>query len=122
MPPIPTEVQEMFASATTQYVKEIEASVARLNSDARRVAGLTNITDPNVFGNIRQFEKKVFGASFKFPDNPLELNDKKKLKILVEKNKDELSGSMGGNVSTIILFIALGLAVAGVAVSFLFKR
>jgi hypothetical protein len=120
-PPIPSEVQEMFASASYQYVKELEASAMRLRNDAARVSTLS-ISDPTVFMEIQQFERKVFGANLKPPDLPLTIPDNKKLTVWVNKYKDNLSPSMGGNISTVILFIALGLAVAGVAITFLFRR
>jgi hypothetical protein len=120
-PPVDEVVEKVFASATALYKKELTACARRLDDDGKRVR-LLNIADPNVFNEIQQFEKKVFGDSLKMPELPMQIPDRKKLNALVKRAKDELSGSMGGNSSAIILFIALGVVIAGGAIVFIFRK
>jgi hypothetical protein len=118
----PAQVKEVVANASRNYGKEMKASFDRLESDAQRVRFLTNIADGTVFGNIQQFAGKVFGSKLELPKLPIETTDAKKFEGIVKRSKDELSASMGGNASQIVIYVALGFVVVGTALTFVFRK
>jgi hypothetical protein len=108
------------------YKKEMEASMARLQSEGRRVAGIP-IADAKVAGEIRGFESKVFGGQLKIPEDPIQIdiNQQKKLEAAIFKalraNTDSESTS-AYKIGQIAGYVTLGLLGAGVIFWLLTKK